>query len=157
MVSPIKAGEVWQALKESTDSAPGLDGVRLEKLKSCPTTILVTVYNTWLLSSYVPTVLSEGVTILIPEAGDRTDPANYRPITMISRITLIFHKVLAKRLESNIVLDPRQKAFIPCDGCADNVFLLDNIIRGAQRRHKPVCLAFLDASKASLIVPSDVR
>lgn len=42
MVSPIKAGEVWQALKESTDSAPGLDGVRLEKLKSCPTTILVT-------------------------------------------------------------------------------------------------------------------
>lgn len=38
---------------------------------------------------------------------------------------------------------------MPVDGCADNIFLLDSVIRGAQRRRRPVCLAFLDvANKA---------
>lgn len=37
---------------------------------------------------------------------------------------------------------------MPVDGCADNIFLLDSVIRGAQRRRRPVCLAFLDVAKA---------
>ena len=70
------------------------------------------------------------------------------PITMASRVTRVFHKILAARLTAKVPLDPRQKAFVPVDGCADNIFLLDNIIKGAQRQRKPVCLAFLDVAKA---------
>jgi len=44
---------------------------------------------------------------------------------------------------------------MPVDGCADNIFLLDNIIRGAQRQIKPVCLAFLKIAKAFDCVSHD--
>src|SRR6218665_1909043 len=59
------------------------------------------------------------------------EAANYRPITMTLRVTRIFHKVLALRLTGAALINPRQKAFVPVDGCADNIFLLDSIIRGA--------------------------
>src|SRR6218665_2053539 len=67
---------------------------------------------------------------------------------MASRVTRVFHKIVASRLTAKVPLDPRQKAFMPVNGCADNIFLLDNIIRGPQRQRKPVCLAFLDVAKA---------
>ena len=47
---------------------------------------------------------------------------------MSSLINRLFHKILAKRIENIIVLDPRQKAFIRRDGIAENIFLLKNII-----------------------------
>src|SRR6218665_606279 len=38
--------------------------------------------------------------------------------------------------------------FRPVDGCTDNVFLLDTIIKEAQRRRRPLSLAFVDVAKA---------
>lgn len=79
-----------------------------------------------------PIKLLNSETILAHKGGDVNDPANYRPTTMTSRVTTIFHKILTARLTRGAILDPRQKAFVPLDGCADNVFLLDSIIRGTQ-------------------------
>src|SRR6218665_1181684 len=76
-------------------------------------------------------------------------------MTKASRVTRIFHKILAGCLTAKVPLDPRQKAFLPVDGCADNNYLLDNIIKGAQRQRKPVCLAFLDVAKAIDCVSHD--
>src|SRR6218665_1826613 len=96
--------------------------------------ILVFFYNVWLVLGFIPGQYLEGETILIPKGEDLSDPANYRPIPMASRVTRVLHKIVASRLTAKVPLDPRQKAFMPVDGCADNVFLLDNIIRGPSGR-----------------------
>jgi len=85
----------------------------------------------WLVLGFIPGQCLEGKTILILKGEDLSDPVNYRPITMASRVTRVFHKIVASHLTAKVPLDPRQKAFMPVDGCADNIFLLDNIIRGA--------------------------
>src|SRR6218665_1661322 len=48
---------------------------------------------------------------------------------MASRVTRVFHKIIAFHLTAKVPLDPRQKAFMPVDGCADNIFLMDSITR----------------------------
>ena len=132
------------------ESAPGPDKIKLRELRRVPAPLLAAYYNFWLVAEHTPAELSHGETIhvLVHKGGEPENPANFRPITMTSRVTRVLHKVLAARLTGAALLDPRQKAFVPVDGCADNTFLLDTIIRGAQRRRKPVCLTFLDVAKA---------
>ena len=155
IVEPVTREDVAKALHDSEDSAPGPDGVTLGAMKLVSPQILASFYNMWLVLGFIPGQYLEGETILIPKSEDLSDPANYRPITMASRVTRVFHKIIASRLTAKVPLDPRQKAFMPVDGCADNIFLLDNIIRGAQRQRKPVCLAFLDVAKAFDCVSHD--
>ena len=47
---------------------------------------------------------------------------------MSSLINRLFHKILAKRIENTIALDPRKKECIRRDGIAENIFVLKNII-----------------------------
>jgi len=58
------------------------------------------------------------------------------------------HKILATRMGHNICLDQRQRAFRPTDGCSDNIFLLDMVLRYHHRSHKPLFMASLDIAKA---------
>lgn len=60
----------------------------------------------------------------------------------------VYHKLLSRRIVSNIRINPRQKAFVPTDGCCENLFLLDALIRDSKRQLKPLCLIFVDISKA---------
>src|SRR6218665_1753435 len=148
LANPVTAGEVEKAIKDSDESAPGTDGVTLSDVRMIATPLLAAFYNLWLAAEHTPSCLSGGETILAHKSDSKDEPANYRPITMTSRVTRILHKILAVRLTGAALIDPRQKAFVPVDGCADNIFLLDSIIRGAQRKRRPVCMAFLDVAKA---------
>ena len=59
----------------------------------------------------------------------------------------LLHPILAKRLLNVVNLNPRQKAFIPTDGCAENTFLLDYIISDASSKHKQLSLVCIDLAK----------
>jgi len=147
-VHPISTEEIMNSIKTSTENAPGLDKVTLEQIKSVLLGQLMTMFNSWLLIGQVPRLFKDGVTTLIPKSEETSDPANYRPITMSSSFVRIFHKILARRLTNNLPISIRQKAFIPVDGCGENVFLLDSIIKEAQRKLKSICVTYLDVAKA---------
>lgn len=53
-----------------------------------------------------------------------------------------------RRLTSTIKLDYRQKAFLPADGCAENLLLLQTVIDEARRKLRPLALASVDVAKA---------
>ena len=67
---------------------------------------------------------------------------------MSSLINRLFHKILAKRIENTIALDPRQKVFIRRDGIAEKMFLLKNIIYQHKQKLNPLQICLLDVSKA---------
>ena len=87
-------------------------------------------------------------TVLVPKRKDSACPADYRPISVASTLVRGFHKVLARRLGRLVSLDERQRAFRSTDGCADNVFLLDLILRYHYSRHKPLFVVSVDVAKA---------
>ncbi|CAL7932921.1 unnamed protein product [Xylocopa violacea] len=56
--------------------------------------------------------------------------------------------VLSTRLMHSVDLDKRQKAFVPVDGCAENTFLFDMLLRHHRQTFKPLYLASVDIRKA---------
>ncbi|KAL0103868.1 hypothetical protein PUN28_017905 [Cardiocondyla obscurior] len=54
----------------------------------------------------------------------------------------------ATRMSNLLKFDQRQRAFRPTDGCSDNVFLLDLLLRFHSKNHKPLYTASIDIAKA---------
>jgi hypothetical protein len=67
---------------------------------------------------------------LIHKDGDKNDPANFRPISLTSCVSKIYHQILVDRmasyLSSNGLIDTTvQKAFMRgISGCTDHNFIL---------------------------------
>lgn len=87
-------------------------------------------------------------TIFLPKKKDANVPGDFRPITIPPVLVRGLHKILAKRLEDALDIDPRQRAFRSMDGCADNIFLLDTLLRYHRKQYKSLYIASIDVSKA---------
>lgn len=145
--APIQQKEIRKALPANT-TASGPDGVTARLLKKVPTTILCRIFNIILWCGRAPTYLLESITTLIPKKSRASEPADFRPITVSSVMLRVFHKVLAVRMAGEIELDQRQKAFVPVDGCSENTFVLDLLLRHHNKMHKQLFIASLDIAKA---------
>ena len=93
-----------------------------------------------------------GITTMIPKKAGAVEPSDFRPITLspiISPISRLFHRILARRLSVSLDQDPRQKAFIRHrDGLGENVYILKQAIQISKSKCTALKIAFLDASKA---------
>lgn len=88
-------------------------------------------------------------TIFIPKQGFEHEPSKYRPITISYILVRGLHRILARRIEQAIPIDERHKGFrTNVDGCRDNIFLLDTIMKHQHRNFKPLYIASLDVAKA---------
>lgn len=145
--APITVMEIKNALPASTTSA-GPDGLAARFLRKVPVEVLMRIFNIILWCEKAPTYLLESFTSLIPKKSNARDPSDFRPITVSSVLIRTLHKVLATRMGRLVQLDQRQRAFRPTDGCSDNIFLLDLILRYHHRHHKPLFMASLDIAKA---------
>ena len=146
--TPISLGEVQTCFIALHDGAPGIDNIKKNDLTKIGLNNLTARFNVYLLTSNAPSVFKSGLTSLIPKLKNTKDPSKFRPITMSSLINKLFHKILAKRIENTIALDPRQKACIRRDSIAENMFLLKNIIYQHKQKLNPLQIYLLDVSKA---------
>jgi hypothetical protein len=147
-VSEVKASEL------KTKTSPGADNITVRTWKTIPPFIRCIFYNLIMLRGAAPNFLIKGRTIFIcKKAGGSTLPTDFRPITVASVVIRQFHKVLAKRLSVMHKWDERQRAFLPMDGCAENLTVLSTLIQTARTMLKELHLATLDISKAFDSVP----
>lgn len=145
--APITCMEIKKSLPASTTSA-GPDGLSARSLRKIPLDILCRIFNIILWCGKAPVYLLESITKLIPKKSRAKAPGEFRPITISSVLIRTLHRVLATRMSQAIQLDQRQRAFRPTDGCSDNVFLLDMVLRHHHKSHKPLFIASLDIAKA---------
>jgi len=145
--SPVTVAEIERAKSANTTSA-GPDGVSARLLKRMPNVILCRILNLIMWCEQASYKLLESETILIPKKSDAKEPGEFRPITVSSVIIRTLHKVLAKCMAGAIKLDQRQRAFRPTDGCSDNVFLVDMVLRYHRNKHRSLFMATLDIAKA---------
>lgn len=145
--SPIREEEIEKA-KPTLRTSPGPDGISAREIRAIPIEILVRIFNLILWTGRIPEHLRTAKTIFIPKTSGVLEPENVRPITISSIVVRQLHGILASRIINNIDLDPRQRGFIPSDGCAENVILIDLLLRHTHESHSSCYIASLDVSKA---------
>lgn len=139
--------EVEATLRTSSDNAARPDCLSLADVKQINLKELTALLNIRLITGHVPMRLHKAETILIPKSPKADKPGDFRHITVASRLVRVYHKIHSRRIVSNISINPRQKAFMPTDGCCENLFVLDVLLRDSRRILKPLCMVFVDISK----------
>ena len=87
---------------------------------------------------------------LLYKNGDRRDPANYRPIALMSVELKILAKTLAYRMSHvmDSIIHDTQKAFVPGRRLHDHIHLLQSIQHHISNSDEIAYATFLDFSKA---------
>ena len=145
--SPITKSELDSALEKMSESAPGLDGVSLKDIRGCRLHTFVLILNVMWRTGIVPRWLTDGRVTLIPKVAQPHSPKDFRPITVSSMILRVFHRILARRLDT-LVIDESQVAYRPVDGCQRNLFILSSVLRDSHQNREPLFAIFVDVAKA---------
>jgi Reverse transcriptase (RNA-dependent DNA polymerase) len=134
--------------------AAGQDNIPPELLKSAGPymcTFLTALFNTVWRAECIPSTWRKGVIVSTYKAGDRTDCANYRPITLLPTIDKLFTAILANRLLSTVALHDHQFAFRPGRGTMDPIFVLSSLLQHRKARNQRTHVFFLDIKKPTTL------
>ena len=147
LVAPISFLEVQSAKKKLKATAPGPDGITVEQLKQVPNHQLRLLFIAFQASKHTPCWLRDGVVTLVPKTVKPASAAEYRPITVTSTVLRMYHGIMAQRMQRLPITD-RQKAYLPRDGLAENLWIIRNLIDNAKKNYKPLYMVFVDVAKA---------
>ena len=135
--------------------AEGLDGITNEMLKNTGPVargLLLELFNNVIMGAQLPSEWKEGDIILILKKPPRTDIGNYRPITLISCVSKLLTKILAKRVSATLdeedFVGAEQNGFRTSRSCGDNIFILNTILEFNKSKKLQSHLLFVDLKEA---------
>ena len=142
--------EIYNIIKKlPRHKAAGPDKITYEVFRASPwfaARTLCPLFNAWIIHG-VPEKIKEGrIILLFKGKGDRSDPANYRPITLLNTLYKIFSLLLTKKLAPwcNTVCNVSQKGFINNRQGVDNAILLQSFAQ----HHNNHIITLVDFKKA---------
>ena len=152
---PITSYEIIKIINNMKNKAGGIDKISMQVLKKISPYIaapLEHIFNRCLQNSEWPSALKEAEIIPIHKSGDKSNPNNYRPISLISNIAKIFEKIihsnLIKFLLKNKVISTWQFGFLKNCGTKDALAYITDLIHNNIDTKKATIATFLDLKKA---------
>ena len=155
-VTPATLPELSQALRNMSNSkASGEDGITLSMLRQTFPVIgphLLHVINASIVSGTVPSEWKLAIITPLHKSGCRSDPNNYRPISILPTVAKLAERVvcnqLIKYLSDNFVLCEQQHGFRP--GHSTETAMLDSVMYLSESIDKGqiATLTTIDTSKA---------
>ena len=144
---------------KATSTPSPVDQIPYLVLKKCPslTPALLHIFNTSWALQRVPAAWKVGVIQLIGKKNAEVDPSkpnNFRPIALTSCIGKVFTSLVKQRWMSymvgnNYLNTAVQKAFVEgVPGCTEHHLKLLSILREARKKHKSLCICWLDLANA---------
>src|SRR4051812_2312194 len=120
--------------------------------------VLSAIMNICLKFRRIPCSWKQSRTILIYKKGEKSDPANWRPISITRTIYKLYSGLLSSRLTLHLVehriLHQGQKGFMPADGVLEHNYLLQTLINRARGSGRgEVAIAFCDFADAFGSIP----
>ena len=105
----------------------------------------------------LPAGFHNGTIIYLHKAGDRTNPANHRSITLLNTGYRAFMRMLARRLCTalNPVVDRQQSAFLPGRHIGDGILGMQLLPRALAAERSSAVAVFCDFRKAYDTVDRD--
>ena len=145
--------EILRGLKNKKSS--GHDGISNEILKCCSPIIepfLVKIFNQCIENCIFPDCFKIAKVIPLYKKGDKKDPQNYRPISLLSSLSKIFEKIIHKQMmnfcRTNKLLNPRQYGFRDKMSCTDAIAAITDFIRNAIDKKLTGQVCYIDLQKA---------
>ena len=144
-----------ELLKLDERKSPGLDGVHPVILKKCAVSfsyILSKIFIESYSTSTLPRIWKDANITPIFKKGKKTDPSNYRPISLTALPCKILEKIIKNQMMSHLtnnnLISPQQHGFVNNKSCDTNLLETLDIITETLNRGFSVDLAFLDFAKA---------
>lgn len=174
---PISEDEIWGAIKRMRPGkAPGIDGIlstilkiaadeynikkgkqkrkqkNKKKKKNTVISALFLLFNYVFANEVWPERWGSGIIFPLYKSGNRMNPGNYRPITLLSVVGKLFGSIIERRLttwsESTQAFADEQGGFRRTRGTSDQIFILREVIASRKERGLPTLATFIDARKA---------
>lgn len=150
--TPLTEVEVNKAIGAmKSGKLPGIDGFPAEFYQKCIDILcpfLTEVFHEAFEYGSIPESFNQAVISLIPKGDkDLTDPANYKPISLINVDCKILSKVLATRLDFVLpqIIHKDQVGFIKNRSASDNMRRLLHLLWMNRNNVNPVLAISLDA------------
>ena len=147
-MTPIVPKMIKKILQKcSPSSSPGSDGITYLHLRKLPSShhFLATLYSKIIFESQMPPPSwCVGELALIYKSGSANDPANFRPIALTSVVGKLFHKIIARRLESYLILNDIidtsvQKGFLSgVNGTFEHIYTINSVLDNAKAHGLPL-------------------
>jgi hypothetical protein len=160
--SKISTREIVRAIKaKKGKTSPGHDGVNMQIIKKFSDQLihpLSLIYNHILNSGVFPKEWALSIVHpLFKNSGVRTDPGNYRGISLLPCLGKVFMKIVSDRLQQwmtqNKVVSQYQAGFRKGFSTIDQAFSLSTIIERRLSKKMTTYVAFIDFKKAFDKVP----
>ena len=137
------------------NAAAGPDEIPAILLKNCAIALKSPLYIIWKTSinmGEIPKILKTGLVSPIYKGGDRSEPKNYRPVSLTSHVTKIFEKIVAKNisnfLNENDLYNEDQHGFRDGRSCLSQLLAHQNNIIEGLEDGLDVDVIYLDFAKA---------
>lgn len=152
----IEEDEICKIIKSMKGgTAPGFDRVTVEIIKENSNILvkpLTFIINQSIKNGIFPEIYKKTKIIPIFKSGDKTNPTNYRPISLTSNIAKIYEKVIKKRLLDFVnktnLLNKNQFGFRENIGTNDAIAKLTTLITNSLDNHEKCAGIFIDLQKA---------
>ncbi|OXA43455.1 putative RNA-directed DNA polymerase from transposon X-element [Folsomia candida] len=145
--------------KLKNNKSPGPDCIVNELLKNLPDSgvdMVLNLLNRIMKKEEVPLEWTESVTCMIFKEGDESNPANYRPISLLNTMLKLFTQVLYGRLviwaEKNKLIPECQGGFRSGRSCEDQILCLQTAIHAKLKQEKGNAL-FVDFERCFNTLP----
>ena len=154
-VSPICGGERGGPRSEASQARdlawagrPACGGVQAILLSLPPAA--GSGFQAILQEAFLPPHFQDGLIVFLSKPGDASNPANYRPITLLNTDYRCFARLLALRLGRALapVIDPQQTAFLPGRSIGENLLLLQLLPHALCAEQRSALAVFCDVRKA---------
>ena len=143
-----------------SEKACGVDDITNKMLKLSIHSIsplLTVLFNNLIDRNIFPNTWKLGIVTTIYKKGDKSDPNNYRPITLLNTISKIFERVLYNSMYSHLIENSLiyhlQSGFLSGHSTADQLLAICTDIFRNFEENKDVRSVFLDLSAAFDTVP----
>ena len=142
----------------------GIDTICNEMIKillECYPDLLLKLFNAVLATGKVAQQWMIGMIVPIYKKGAKSEPSNYRGITLMSCLGKLFLSILNARLLKYVtdkkILSKKQLGFLARNRTSDAHIIIHNMIRKyCHRKGQKIFCSFIDFSKAFDTIPRDI-
>jgi len=145
--------EVHTAIRHLCNTAAGANGITAPLLKhgiSHVTALLHRVITSAWRSGTAPAAWKSAVLLPLFKKGDKQQPSNYRPISLLDVTGKVYVQILHSRMRGhlNSLLMDAQQGFRPGRGTGDALFSMRRVAELARDFGRPLHAAFVDLKAA---------
>jgi hypothetical protein len=156
LAQPITPHDIASALRLAPNKSPGPDNIRNPLLSHGSARLhrlLARVYSSCLGLGYTPKPWKMADAIMIPKPDkDKSDPGNFRPISLLSVLGKLLERILALRIstyfENNNLFCEYQCGFRSARSTTDHLLRLSQAVHEGWSRNLTTSACFLDVAKA---------